>query len=278
MYISPAARYMILSAFFFAFMDIILKDLDRFSSWQLMMFRAIGSVVICLIILNKLKINIFGNQRKLLITRGLVGSTSMILFLASIAYLPIGTAISIRYLSPIFAAILAVWLLKEKIKQVQWLYIFIAFCGVLILKGFDDRINAIGLTLIITSAVFSGMVYVIIRRLGTRDHPVVIVNYFMVIATITGGIGSLFTWKQPMGYEWIALLSLGIFGFLGQLFMTKGLQMEEANKMAPLKYMEVVFVLILAFFFLGETQNIFSLSGILLIVFGLLMNLKTKKL
>ena len=99
----------------------------------------------------------------------------------------------------------------------------------------------------------------------------------MVIATIIGGIGSVFFWKEPEGIEWVLLGTLGIFGFLGQLFMTKGLQLEEANRMAPLKYMEVVFVLILAFTFLGESYSFISLIGILMIVSGLALNLKVKK-
>ena len=63
-----------------------------------------------------------GNQKKLLVLRGLVGVLSMGLFFASVAYLSIGTAVSLRYTSPIFAAILAVVFLKEKIYKTQWVY------------------------------------------------------------------------------------------------------------------------------------------------------------
>ena len=216
-------------------------------------------------------------MRGLLVLRGIVGSTSMLLFLISISYLPIGTTISLRYLSPVFAAIFAIILLKEKIVPVQWVFIIISFLGVLVLKGYDNRVSTTGLVLILLSAIFSGLVYIIVRKLGESDHPLVIVNYFMIIATIIGGMGSLFFWRQPSGNEWFLLISLGVFGFLGQLFMTKGLQLEEANRMAPLKYMEVVFVLILAFFFLGETYGLLSLLGIIMIISGLVLNLLVKK-
>ena len=138
------------------------------------------------------KIPILGNKRKLMVLRSLVGLTSMALFFESTNYLSIGTAASLRYVSPIFAAVLAVFFLKEKIFKVQWLYFLMAFVGVLLIKGFDNQINITGLLLILVSAFFSGLVYVVITKIGTKDHPVVIVNYFMWISAIIGGVLSIF--------------------------------------------------------------------------------------
>lgn len=273
---NKAVKYMMVSAAAFAIMNIMVKHIDHFHAFQLVLFRASGSMLIGLVILKKAGVNIFGHQKKLLLLRGIVGVTSMLLFFMSIKYLPIGSAVSLRYLSPIFAAFIAVLVLKEKMHPIQWLFFMIAFAGVLLMKGFDSRINGIGLALIIGSAFFSGFIYVIIRSIGTRDHPIVIVNYFMVIATIIGGIGSIFNWVSPIGIEWLILISLGLFGFLGQLFMTKAMQIEEANKIAPLKYLEVIYVLIFAYILLGEEYTILSLVGIAMIVLGLWLNLKFK--
>jgi drug/metabolite transporter (DMT)-like permease len=211
--------------------------------------------------------------------RGLVGVTAMSSFFMSLKYLPVGTAVSLRYMAPIFAAIFAVLFLKENIKPMQWLFFIISFLGVMILKGFDDHLNVFGLILVLIAAIFSGLVYTIISKIGTGDHPVVVVNYFMIIATIIGGVLSISNWKNPVGIEWVLLFSLGVFGYFGQVFMTKAFQTAATNQVAPLKYLEVVFTLIFAILWLNEVYTIWSILGIILIITGLVLNVlyKVKK-
>ena len=105
-----------------------------------------------------------------------------------------------------FAAIFAWVVLKEHIKSVQWVFFLMAFIGVLIMKGFNTQINFTGFIFILISAIFSGLVYVLIRKIGTHDHPVVVVHYFMIIATLVGGVLSIVHWRTPEGFEWPLLL------------------------------------------------------------------------
>ena len=122
------------------------------------------------------------------------------------------------------------------------------------------------------ASVFSGLVYTIISKIGTDDHPVVVVNYFMMIATLVGGLLSINYWKTPVGIEWLLLISLGVYGYFGQLYMTKAFQTAATNQVAPLKYLEVVFTLIFGLLWFDEVYTIWSLLGIALIIGGLIFN------
>ncbi|MGY3794712.1 DMT family transporter [uncultured Aquimarina sp.] len=269
-----AIYFMILSTISFTVMNLLVKYLEGFSAYQLVFFRSIGTLFFTMPFLLHHKIPILGNQKKWLILRGLAGVTSMGLFFMSVEYLKIGSAVSLRYLSPIFATLLAVLFLKEKVKHIQWLFFLIAFSGVLIIKGFDTEINSFGLLLIVLSALFSGFVYVLINKIGLRDHPVVIVNYFMWISTVLGGILSIFQWtKTPQGAEWALLLSLGVFGYFGQLFMTKAFQSQATNKVVSLKYMEVIFTMIAGVFIFGDNYPILSVLGTVMVITGLVLNM-----
>lgn len=268
---------MLISTLAFACMNATVKYLTHISAYQIVFFRSIGSLFFTFGYLYKNKISIWGNNKKLLIARGLVGVTSMTLFFMSTKYLPIGTAVSLRYLGPIFAAIFAVLLLKETIKPLQWLFFAMAFFGVLVLKGFDADLNWFGLALVFTSAIFIGLVYIVISKIGKGDHPVVIVNYFLVISTIIGGILSINSWTQPIGKEWGLLMGLGIFGYFGQIYMTKALQIAATNQIAPFKYMEVIFTVLFGTFIFSEIYTIYSLLGITLIITGLVCNVLYKK-
>ncbi len=275
--IKTAVLYMILSAISFSLLNSIIRAFEHLPTFELVFFRSIGSVILGIIFLKSQGISLWGNNKKLLIFRGIVGVTSMALFYKAIQMMPMASAVSLRYLSPFFAAILAIIFLGEKMKKIQWLFFATAFIGVVMLKGFDTRISIPALLCILASAIVSGMVYVVIRKIGKSEHPVVIVNYFLMVATLIGAVFSYFNWIRPQGYtEWGMLLSMGLFGFIAQYFMTKAFQIAEANIISPFKYAEVVFTLIAGFIFFGEYQSWIALLAMIIICVSLVANVWVK--
>ncbi len=269
-------QYMLISTFAFACMNATVKYLENVSAYQIVFFRSASSLIFTFTFLLKNNIPILGNNKKLLILRGVVGVTSMTLFFMSVKYLSVGTAVSLRYLAPIFAGIFAVFFLKERIWPLQWLFFVMAFLGVLVLKGLDSQINSTGLILVIIAAITSGLVYNIISKIGKSEHPVVVVNYFMVIATLTGLFLSLNSWVTPVGIEWVLLFSLGVFGYYGQVFMTKAFQNGKTDQIAPIKYVEVLFTVMFGLLLFNEIYSIWSLLGISLIIGSLVLNVLYK--
>jgi drug/metabolite transporter (DMT)-like permease len=274
---STAIFYMIFSVIAFSLMNAVVKYLNNFSAYQIVFFRSIGTLFFTIPLIIKAKIPILGNNKKWLILRGLAGVISLTCFFQSLNYLAVGTAVSLRYTSPIFAAIFALIFLKEKIKPIQWFLFLLAFTGVLIIKGFGVDVNSTGLIFVLLSAIFLGVIFVVIRKIGDTENPLVIINYFMVMAFVFGGIMSINYWKNPNLTEWFLLLSLGVFGYIGQLYMTKALQSHETNVIAPLKYLEVVFMISIGAFWFNEEYNYWTLLGVFLIMFGLLYNIYLKR-
>lgn len=178
---------MLLSTLSFAFMNALVKYLVEYSAFQLVFFRSIGSLLITYSFLKAKKISPFGNQKKLLLIRAITGATSMLLFFWSVHYITIGSAVTLRYISPIFAALLAVIWLGEKVKPIQWMFFILSFYGVYLIKNFDPSDSVLGIVLVLIAAFFSAIVYILISKIGKRDHPVVVVHYFMAIATLLGG-------------------------------------------------------------------------------------------
>jgi drug/metabolite transporter (DMT)-like permease len=273
---NKAVVYMIISVIAFAIMNTIVKYVAVFNVYQIVFFRSIGTLAFTVPLILRHRIPILGNNKKLLLLRAVAGVISLTLFFQSLNYLDVGTAVSLRYTSPIFAAILALVFLKEKIKPVQWLLFLIAFVGVLFVKGFDTAINSVGLLLAILSALFLGLIFVVIRKMGTKENPLIIINYFMVMAFVFGGVMSINHWRNPDAVEWILLLSLGIFGYAGQLYMTKAFQSQATSLIAPLKYLEVIFMIIIGATWFGEVYSFWTLFGISLILLGLVYNVFLK--
>lgn len=270
--VKNAIKFMIISAFAFSLMNIIVKYLDNVNSYQIVFFRSLGSLFFTFGYLIKNKIPFIGNKNKLLILRSVVGAASMLFFFLSLKHLSIGTAVSLRYIAPIFAAIFAVFILNESIKPLQWFFFIISFLGVLVLKGLDSQIDTLGLIFVLIAALLSGLVYIMINQIGQTEHPVVVVNYFMITAMVLGGVLSIGNWVTPVGMEWLLLFSLGVVGYFGQIYMTKAFQRASTNIIAPLKYIEVVFSMLLGVTFFSEVYTFWSIFGIILIITGLILN------
>lgn len=273
--ISKGIIFILIATFAFAIMNAIAKELSDFHPMQVVFFRAFGTFFFIFPTMLLRKIPIIGNNPKYLFLRGLVGVISLATFFMALQKIPLGSAISIRYLGPIFGVMMAAYFLKEKVKGLQWLSFFIAFSGVIVLKGFDLRIDSVSLGLLLISALFLGMVLVLIRYLTDKEHYLTIINYFMVV-TIAVSLFFINHWRMPLGNEWYPVVGIGILGLIGQVFMTRAFQTEDTSMLAPFKYMELVWALIMGYFLFGETYSWLPFLGIVLIIMGMMLNVYAK--
>ena len=267
---------MLVAGVFFALMNVSVKFIPHIPAIEIILFRSLFSFIFSFLVLNHQGISVFGNNKKLLIIRGIVGSIGLISFFYTLQKIPLASAVTMQYLSPIFTTILGVFLVKERVKPIQFLFFGISFAGVLVLQGFDARVNlwygAIG----IISALFSGLAYNVIRKLKNTEHPLVIIFYFPLVTLPIAGLISYFTWVQPVGWDWAILLWIGVCTQTAQYFMTVAYQNANVSKVSSLSYIGILYALFFGFIFFGETFGIMSYFGMALVLTGILLNLREK--
>jgi drug/metabolite transporter (DMT)-like permease len=167
--------------------------------------------------------------------------------------------------------------LNEKIKPIQWLFFLLSFAGVLVLKGFDTRISGLDLSIGIISAIFGGLLYIVIRNIGDDDHPLVILHYFMLISAVVSFIIIFNNWKTPNLKEWAGLSAIGIVAFFAQNYFTKAIQSsEKVSLLSNLRYLEAGYAFLIGYCIFNETYNLKSFLGLAMIFLGLLLSLKYK--
>ena len=96
----------------------------------------------------------------------------------------------------------------------------------------------------------------------------------MFFATVIGGVLCIFDWIQPQGWDWVLLGSLGVFGYFGQLYMTKAFQAAATNIIAPIKYTEVIFTIAIGVFWFDESYSFWSFVGLFLIISALIPDMR----
>ena len=272
-YFSPGIGYMLLATLLFACMNVLVKGVPRLPAVELVFFRSVISFIICYGMLLKAGVSPWGTNKGLLVARGAVGAVALIMFFITLQHIPLASAVTMQYLSPIFTTLLGIVLVKERVYPMQYIFFALAFGGVLLLEGFDARVSPLYLGLGIGSAVFSGLAYNAIRRIGNREHPLVIVLYFPLVTLPITGAYVAFNWVQPVGVEWLYLIAIGILTQFAQYYLTKAYQAEAISKVASLQYTGIIYALIMGWIFFGETFNIFSYMGILLVLIGVMLNI-----
>ena len=271
---SPGVRYMLLATFFFALMNAAVKLLGHLPAIEIAFLRSVVSLMLAYGIVRFNRIPLPGNNRRALLLRGLFGSSSLVLYFITLQHMPLASAVTLQYLSPIFTAIMGIFMVKEKVKPWQWIFFGISLAGVLLVQGFDNRIEPLYLILGIGSALFAGLAYNTIRQLKQTEHPLVITFYFPLVSLpITLLLLNGITWVMPQGNDWIILTLIGTTAQIAQYFMTRSYQSDELSKVVSLKYLGIVYALAFGYFIFGETFSMEAHLGMLIVLVGVILNI-----
>lgn len=266
------------STLVFAVMVTLIKLVsDRVPPGEVLFARAFfGAIPIVLLlgwrgeILQALKTrNPLGHAR-----RALVGTISMFCWFASLTYLPLPDATAINYAGPLFGVVAAAFLLGETVRIYRWSAVAVGFIGVLIViseqidgfGGIGQDGRALGAGLALTSAVFSALAMVSVRHLTKTETTGSIVFYFSGAAAVLS-LGSIpFGWVVPTPFEAALLVGAGLCGGIGQVLMTQAYRYGEASMIAPFDYVNMIWIVIIAYAVFGDVPSWPVILGSLIVI------------
>jgi drug/metabolite transporter (DMT)-like permease len=271
-FLTEGVRSMFLSTLAFSLANILVKQVPHIPAMEIVFFRCVIASAFCFIGLRRAGADWKGNNHLLLLMRGLFGTTALFLFFVTLQNIPLASAMTIQYLSPIFTTVIAIFVLSEGVARLQWVFYAIAFSGVLLIERFDTRISPFFLAIGIVSAFCSGMAYNLVRTMKGREHPLTVVLHFQLVGVVAGFISLFFNWTTPSGWDWFYLFMVGVFSQLGQIFLTNALQKERVAGVAIINYTGLIYALLAGSLIFQETQSTESIAGMLLVVFGVLLS------
>lgn len=238
-----------MAALGFAIMGTLVKiGAAKFSSAELVFYRSIfGLLAIYAYIFAKklpLKTPVMAKQ----MSRAVVGFISLVLFFYAIAHLPLATAITLNYTSPLFLALfMPFFLQKEHQKSLSkkglYVAVVLGFIGVvLLLKPTMQNEDALAGALGLASGVGAALAYIHVKQLGNVNEPDWrTVFYFTLISSIGAGVWMLLEHFTPLIWQDLPLLlGLGISATIAQLAMTRAYRTGNTLTVASLAYVTVV--------------------------------------
>ncbi len=262
---------MVAASFLFAAMGVCVKlGAATYSAAELVFYRGLVSLLILGGYIAWRGLPLATRHWRAHFVRGLVGFVSLVAFFQAISLIPLATAVTLNYTSPLFLALLLVFWRREKVTPALYLALAGGFIGVaLVLRPTLTPDQWTGGALGLASGVGAGFAYLNVRRLGELGEPEWrTVFYFALWATLGGLPWFLVGGPLHVGSadDWWLLLGVGAFGTAAQLCMTAAYKHGKTLVAASLAYSTVVFASIFGLLLWGESLPWAAWGGIVLIV------------
>lgn len=276
-------KYMLFASFCFAIMGAFAKELSQhMSSLEVVFFRNIIGVVLVSLSLWRVPVKNAGGKPFLLLFRGMMGFLALLTFFYNIAHISLADAMTFSRTSPIFTALLAFWLLDEKLDFKDIIALIIGFLGIV----FIMRPNGLRLDLTDVLGIFSGvgaaLAYTSIRELKKYYDTRMIVLSFMIVGTIgpllmlafnaqiSRGIFSFLEadFIMPNAKMWLYIAGLGLSATLAQTYMTKAYGQERAGIVGAVSYTNILFAIVVGVMLGDSLPDFMGAFGIMLVILG----------
>lgn len=261
---------MVFSAVCFAAMGFFAKlSSARISGSEVAFFRFFVGVGAVLFLAALGKVSLSTGRKKLLIMRGLFGGLCILFFFLALGH---GALTNVTVLSntyPIFATILAAFMLKEGLGWGAGISLTVSWIGVILLVHPDFHHLKLADIMALLSGFLGGFAIVVIRQLRQQNESAW--NVFFYLSIFGLAISFLFAlpvWVWPVGKEWIWLALTSLFGLIGQIAATTAYKYCSTALGGILAMTAMVFTALLGFFVLGERLTAWETAGVFLIALG----------
>jgi len=261
--------YVITAAFGFSMMSVFVHLAGDMPTFQKAFFRNAAALIFVAALMAKHKINPVPKPQNIpaLLGRAGFGTIGLVSNFYAIDRLVLADANMLNKLSPFFAIIFSIFLLKERPTLVQILGVAAAFIGSLfIIKPsmggypvFPAVIGAVGGT-------SAGLAYTFVRLLGKKGENSLRIIFFFSAFSCLVCIPFMIMNFAPFSLKsFLYLILAGISASLGQFGITKAYLCAPAKEISVYDYTQVLFAAIFGFFLFGQVPDLLSIAGYILI-------------
>ncbi len=283
--IEKGVLYMFLSALISALNGAVAKILSEdICALEIVFFRNIIGVVFILMMLKHTPITLKGGKPHLLLLRGFLGFSAMILFFYTITTINLGEAITLNKTSPLFVSIIAYFLFHEKLNYSNILALIIGFIGVLLITKPVGLSISYEYFLGILGGLLAAMAYATIKKIKHLYDARVIVLSFMGVGTVIPlflfTISPYVTPPQSLSFLfmpliipstpklWFLISAMAVISTISQWLLTKAYSLSKAGVIGVVSYTNIPFAIGFGYMLGDSFPDFYVLSGIGLIILG----------
>ena len=257
--------YIILSAFCFALMDMFVRMAGELPSIQKSFFRNFVAAVFACGILIKEKKSVFIGKESwgYLILRSVFGTLGILCNFYAVDHLALADASMLNKMSPFFAVVFSVLILREKVSIPQITMVLGAFVGSLfVIKPTVANMDLVPSLMGLLGGIGAGAAYTMVRKLGSqRVKGPFIVFFFSMFSCVVTLPWLIFDYHPMTGGQIVILLLAGLAAAGGQFSITAAYCYAPAKEISVYDYSKIIFSTVLGFFVFGQIPDVFSWIG-----------------
>ena len=258
------------AAFGFSLMSFFVRISGDIPTMEKAFFRNVVAIIASLILLIRSgeKIRIKKGCMGDIFLRCVFGTSGLIANFYAIDKLNIADANMLNKLSPFFAILISIPILKEKPKKIDILAVLVAFLGaMLIIRPSGSNMQLVPALIGLYGGFGAGAAYVFVRKLGNKgERTPIIVLCFSIFSTVVTipFIAVNYLPLKPM--QLLCLVMAGLSATIGQFGITSAYKYAPAKEISVFDYTQVIFAAILGMLFLGELPQAMSFTGYVIII------------
>lgn len=259
----------------FLLMAIAGRELSaELNTFQILFFRSIiGLVLISMILSWSGWVQVKTAKFSLHFIRNIAHYVGQYGWFYAISLIPLAQVFAIEFTIPIWTAMLAPFLLSERLSASRVLVIIIGFVGILIILRPGMVPFEIGAISALIAAVGYALSHTLTKKLTRTDTPLTVIFYMTVIQLPMGAVPSALDWTTPSMTMWPWLLVVGVTALSAHYCMARALTHADAIVVVPMDFMRLPMVALLGLFVYGEALDPWVLAGAAVILIAITINI-----
>ncbi len=266
---SKGIIYILLAAFFFSIMTIMVRLSGDLPTMQKAFFRNFVAAIFSGIVLFRTeeKFYIRKDSWFSLFMRAGFGTAGLIANFWAIDRLGIADANMLNKMSPFFAIILSIFVLKEVPKRFEVICVIVAFIGAALIIKPTKGIASLPALAGLFGGFGAGTAYTFVRKLGKQgERGPVIVMFFSVFSTLVCLPWLIFDYHPMTGKQFLCLLAAGTAACIAQMCITAAYTYAPAKEISVYDYTQVIFATFWGMLLFSEIPDYLSITGYVLII------------
>ena len=198
--------------------------------------------------------------------RAVMQTASAAFFIAGLGFLPLADNIALTLAGPLFITALASPLLGERVGWRRWIAVGVGFAGIVLMFRPTGEAMRWAALLPVGAALAGAFRDIVTRRISTTESSISMLFHSTVFITLAGLSTALFGWR-PLTVADVGLMALS--GFLlggAQYLMIEAFRHAEAAVVAPFRYFQMVWGVLLGFVVFGDLPDRWLVGGAALVI------------
>ncbi|HEY6699236.1 MAG TPA: DMT family transporter [Pseudolabrys sp.] len=266
----------------FSIMAVSIRELSRagLSIFEILAIRSGVALLVLLVLLTlrpDLRLYAVPRRMGLHIFRNTIHYASQFSWALSLTMLPLATVFALEFTMPAWTAVLAVWFLHERMTASRFGVVVLGLIGVLvILRPGIASFNPAAI-LVLIAAFGYAITMITTKKLTITETTFAIIFWMAVIQFPLSLIGS-----DPAAFlnldtrHILPAMGVGTAGLTSHYCLSNAFRSGDATLVVPLDFMRIPLIAVVGWAFYGERLDIFVLLGALIIVSGVLWNLRSE--